>query len=83
MQETVRDEIPMTDMTSDYRRCAVAIGKNIGSTAKTIREKVTELESDPRAFMEFEVKGAIRQHPGASLLIAAGAGLLVGRALRH
>lgn len=72
----------MTDMTSDYRRCAVTIGKNVGTTAKIIREKVTELQNDPRGFLEFELKDAIRQRPGTSILIAVGAGLLVGRALR-
>jgi hypothetical protein len=40
MQEHVRDGIPMSGRTSDYRAWAAAIGKNVGITARTIREKV-------------------------------------------
>jgi hypothetical protein len=41
MQEHVRDGIPMSGRTSDYRAWAAAIGKNVGITARTIREKLT------------------------------------------
>jgi ElaB/YqjD/DUF883 family membrane-anchored ribosome-binding protein len=73
----------MTDVAADYQRCAAKIGKNVGVTARTIREKVTHLQNDPRSFLETDVKDMIRENPGASLLVAAGAGLLIGRALRH
>ncbi len=73
----------MLDKTNDYERCAATIGKNVGITARIIREKVTDLQNDPRAFLQFDIKDAIRERPGTSLLVAAGAGLLVGQVLRR
>ncbi len=73
----------MIGPATDYERCAATIGKNVGITARTIREKVTSFQNDPRAFVEVDLKDAIRERPGAFLLAAAGAGLLVGRALRR
>ena len=83
MQDPVETVFSMTELATDYERCAATIGKNAGIAARTIREKVTDFQSNPRAFVEVDVKDAIRERPGTFLLVAAGAGLLVGRALRR